>query len=227
MGVCGEGHRRRVTGLACDLDDRRSFQEQERHEGVTEVIGPRVRAQPGVGRRGREHAPAPVSPGHVAPGRAVSVGKHGRAVHGSALREAPLVEIRGQRRKVLALLQGVRRDEPALAEALTVEVVTLGRRAELAPQIRRSSCACALSTSPAAETFAPPRDRASLARFRPRRRSAAVRWEDTQAKAGARRPEPVDHDRLPRVPRGRSADFGRGIDHQAGGLARRSGVGFR
>jgi hypothetical protein len=35
MGVGREGHRWRVARLPCDLDDRGSFQEQERHEGVT------------------------------------------------------------------------------------------------------------------------------------------------------------------------------------------------
>jgi DNA topoisomerase I len=53
MRVCREGHRRRVVRLPSDLNDRGLLQEQERHQGVAEVVWPRVRAQPGLGRRGR------------------------------------------------------------------------------------------------------------------------------------------------------------------------------
>ena len=65
-----------------------------------------------------------------------------------------------------AMLEDVRQDEPALAEALRVEVIALGEEPELAPQSAVANLP--VLSMPAAETFAH-RMTALLARSRPRR----------------------------------------------------------
>ena len=60
MGVRAEGHRGRVPGLPCDLDDGGALGDEEADEAVPEVIWPRGR-DPCFGGRLGERAFAPVS----------------------------------------------------------------------------------------------------------------------------------------------------------------------
>ena len=65
-----ERHRRRVSGLAGDVDDGSPFCDKERHERVAEVVGPDC-SEPRRLRRRLEDAVAPVAPVGVEPRLAV------------------------------------------------------------------------------------------------------------------------------------------------------------
>lgn len=74
VGVGAERHRRRVTRLARDLDDRGSLRDQQANEAVAQVVRPCV-LDTGGGRRFSEPMFAPV-PGAVGvPGRTVRRGE--------------------------------------------------------------------------------------------------------------------------------------------------------
>jgi hypothetical protein len=61
VSVGVERHRRGVSRLPCDLDDRAPLSDQEGYERVSQVIRPDT-AEPGTLARGFEDAAAPVPP---------------------------------------------------------------------------------------------------------------------------------------------------------------------
>ena len=88
MRVRRQRHRRRVPGLTRDLDDRHALPDEQRAEGMAQVI--RTHSGYAVGVRERiEDAPSPVPPVVIAPQFSIARGEDERLVDERAAGKSP------------------------------------------------------------------------------------------------------------------------------------------